>query len=170
MEDLTFTMPTPEEIVKLNKAKSYIEDGTYISTVIDIEEKNDRNGAPYFHVRWDIEEGGHVKDYIAPKNPKSAPVAAKKLAQMASAMLSIPPGETYTIYDFMHKTAVIDVENRESNGRIWPQITNIRKIGSAAPASSQTREQVLKDYGIAAPQQPQPETNNYEDLGDDIPF
>lgn len=171
MEDLTFTMPTPEEIVKMNKVRIGVDDGEYTATITGIEEKNDVNGVPYYHVRWDIEGVGHVKDYVAPKNPKAAATANKKLARMASSMLPIPPGASYTIDDFMYKTAIIDVENTESNGRIWPQITNIRKVGSSTPMSSQTREQVLKDFSIASPQPQQEKTSNYHAVvEDEIPF
>lgn len=168
MEDLTFVMPTQEEIVKMNGNGVSIEDGEHTATIVGIEEKRDRNDAPYFHFRYDIETGGYVKDYVAPKNPNAAASANKKLANMASAMLSIPPGATYIIDDFMYKTAIIEVENRESGGKIWPSIVNIRKVGPPAPVSHQNRQEVLKDYGIAAPQ---PSTSSYQAIvEDEIPF
>lgn len=168
MEDLTFVMPTQEDVAKMNSHGILVEDGEHVATIVGIEEKQDRNEWPYFHFRYDIETGGYVKDYVAPKNPKAAASSNKRLANMASAMLSIPPGSTYTIDDFMYKTAIIEVENRESDGRIWPSIVNIRKVGSSAPERTQTKQRVLASAGIAPPQAPPP---SYETIvEDEIPF
>lgn len=168
MEDLTFVMPTPEDIVKMNTNGINVEDGEHTATIVGIEEKNDRNGMHYFHFRYDVETGGYVKDYVAPKNPNAAASANKKLANMASAMLSISPGETYTIDDFMYKTAIIEVENREAGGRIWPSIVNIRKVGSPAPMSQKTKQEVLDNARIAAPQAQAPSYRAM--VEDEIPF
>lgn len=184
---------TPQIIeAKEGSNRLYAPDGVYNGTIVDIQEReNDKTSVVFcfYQFRWQLiplnpDDGKsvhdekiirYVNDFITPESPLDIvrEISLKRLATMSEALLGVKPGtREVDIMEFMNKSARVVVKNKPDKNdptKSWAQIVNISpKAGYKIPASSQTREQVIKDYDFDAPQ---PSTSNYHAVvEDDIPF
>lgn len=169
-----FTMPEHSAVEEAKKNRDIlIPDGSYIGTVVDIEERASQDGFRCYHPRYDIETTQGIRsvtDYISLDNPKSASFSQLRLDEMAIAMLNKPVGEGYDIGDFKYKSACITIKNKpDKNGKLQPRIVDVIKIvKNVSPMTEDQKNDVLNRSGISLPQQQMP--HNYEIVGDEIPF
>lgn len=117
----------------IEEDKNTLPDGTYVGTVVDIDDGMSKKGDRMFKVSWKVAEQGKehtLYDFILPEHSNDVVrrIASQKLSTMAEVLLDAKDGEDVNIMDCIYKDADLVVKNEESqDGKIYPRIVKIKK-------------------------------------------
>lgn len=112
------------------KDESKLTDGTYIGTLLNIEEKISRAGDRMFKLLWKVEDT-LINDYLIPDHPNEVckSISQKKMFKMAEEMLGALDKQQVDLMDCVGKKAKLSIKLEEnSEGNIQPRIKTILKL------------------------------------------